>query len=77
MLTLLLVCREPSDTPIAAVQPGSNIAGTVRSYEFTCPEGTVVHGDTSVTCLLNGEWSQLTAYCKGLFCFLINLIRTY
>lgn len=60
-----VVCDDPAEIPHYGVkQPGSNIAGSVRTYELTCPQGMVVKGDTNVTCLLNGEWSPLTAYCK-------------
>ncbi|XP_060568076.1 uncharacterized protein LOC132726735 [Ruditapes philippinarum] len=46
-------------------QSGTSIAGTNSSYVLTCPDNMFLSGDTSITCLLNGEWSVPEATCMA------------
>ncbi|XP_053374004.1 uncharacterized protein LOC123532153 [Mercenaria mercenaria] len=61
-----IYCEEPSKVTNAVVEPGSRLAGSIRTYTFTCLENQYAVGKTSIKCRHNESWTALEARCKRL-----------
>ncbi|XP_062621271.1 sushi, von Willebrand factor type A, EGF and pentraxin domain-containing protein 1-like isoform X4 [Saccostrea cucullata] len=55
-------CGEPMKIERATINQGSTLEGDVRTY--TCNQQTVTEGETRITCLESGFWSNTSLYCR-------------
>ncbi|XP_060568584.1 uncharacterized protein LOC132727173 [Ruditapes philippinarum] len=59
-----ITCKIPQNADQRVEEHTTVIAGTVRSYEFACPNNMFLSGDKDITCNVNGEWTESKATCQ-------------